>query len=48
MQVQLCAVVTEPTVTVSADALRFDMLQCGMCQVARRAKPVELTSFCCF
>lgn len=33
MQVQLCAVVTEPTVTVSTDTLQFDMLQCGMCQV---------------
>lgn len=33
MQVQLCAVITEPAVTVSADTLHFDMLQCGMCQV---------------
>lgn len=33
MQVQLCAVVTEPAVTLSADTLQFDVLQCGMCQV---------------
>eukprot|EP00066_Takifugu_rubripes_P027985 XP_011617251.1 PREDICTED: hydrocephalus-inducing protein homolog [Takifugu rubripes] len=35
MQVQLCAVVTEPAVSISADTLQFDMLQCGMCQIKK-------------
>lgn len=33
MQVQLCAVITQPTVAVSPATLEFDTLQCGMCQV---------------
>ncbi|KAM9351908.1 hydrocephalus-inducing protein homolog [Symphorus nematophorus] len=33
VQVQLCAVVTEPAVTVSTDTLHFDTVQCGMCQM---------------
>lgn len=33
MQVQLCAVITQPTITVSTDTLQFDTLQCGTCQV---------------
>lgn len=33
VQVLLCAVVTEPSLTVSADNLQFDTIQCGMCQV---------------
>lgn len=33
MQVQLCAVITQPTIAVSTDTLQFDTLQCGMCQV---------------
>lgn len=33
MQVQLCAVITQPTIAVSTDTLQFDTLQCGTCQV---------------
>ncbi|XP_026221932.1 hydrocephalus-inducing protein homolog [Anabas testudineus] len=33
VQVQLCAVVTMPTITVSTDTLLFDNVQCGMCQM---------------
>lgn len=33
VQVLLCAVVTEPSLTVSTDNLQFDTIQCGMCQV---------------
>ncbi|XP_068458365.1 hydrocephalus-inducing protein homolog isoform X2 [Clinocottus analis] len=33
VQVRLCAVVTVPAVIVSTDALQFDTLPCGMCQM---------------
>ncbi|XP_062413914.1 hydrocephalus-inducing protein-like isoform X2 [Pungitius pungitius] len=33
VQVRLCALVTEPAVTVSTDTLQFDTVQCGMCQM---------------
>ncbi|XP_056273332.1 hydrocephalus-inducing protein homolog [Pseudoliparis swirei] len=33
VQVRLCAVVTVPAVTVSHDALQFDNVRCGMCQI---------------
>lgn len=33
VQVQLCAVVIMPAITVSTDELLFDTVQCGMCQV---------------
>ena len=35
VQVRLCAVVTEPAVTVSTDTLHFDTMQCGTCQVTQ-------------
>uniref|UniRef100_A0A3Q2PEK1 HYDIN axonemal central pair apparatus protein n=1 Tax=Fundulus heteroclitus TaxID=8078 RepID=A0A3Q2PEK1_FUNHE len=33
VQVQLCAVITMPSITVSQDTLQFDTVQCGMCQI---------------
>ncbi|KAM8849594.1 hydrocephalus-inducing protein homolog isoform 2-T2 [Spinachia spinachia] len=33
VQLRLCALVTEPAVTVSTDTLHFDTVQCGMCQM---------------
>ncbi|KTG35348.1 hypothetical protein cypCar_00023228 [Cyprinus carpio] len=33
VQVRLCAEVTMPSLTVSTDTLRFDTIQCGLCQV---------------
>ncbi|KAM9854716.1 hydrocephalus-inducing protein homolog [Aulostomus maculatus] len=33
VQVQLCAVVAVPGLSVSTDSLQFDKVQCGMCQV---------------
>ncbi|XP_077955507.1 hydrocephalus-inducing protein homolog isoform X2 [Gasterosteus aculeatus] len=33
VQVRLCALVTEPAVTISTDTLQFDTVQCGMCQM---------------
>lgn len=38
MQVQLCAVVAMPAITVSTDTLLFDTVQCGMCQVIQYDK----------
>ncbi|XP_029009061.1 hydrocephalus-inducing protein homolog isoform X2 [Betta splendens] len=35
VQVQLCAVVTMPAITVSTDELLFDSVPCGMCQMKR-------------
>lgn len=36
VHVQLCAVVTEPAISISADTLQFDTVQCDMCQVIQR------------
>lgn len=40
---RLCAEVTVPAVTVSTNALQFDTVQCGMCQVDKNREEVSHT-----